>query len=108
MRWSTKTGQSVPLLQLIAAGDPAGGAEVLIWPALPGLRRAVRRTHARPGDNVIKDNLCSHKGKAVRQAIRRSGARLLFLPPYGPNSRSQPNRTGLRQVTCTPILDHLA
>ena len=35
----------------------------------------------KPGDVVILDNLGSHKGKAVRRAIRASGARLLFLPP---------------------------
>jgi putative transposase len=35
-----------------------------------------------PGDIVIMDNLGSHKGKAVRRAIRRAGARLLFLPKY--------------------------
>lgn len=35
----------------------------------------------KPGDVVILDNLGSHKGKAVRQAIRAVGARLLFLPP---------------------------
>ena len=38
-----------------------------------------------PGDIVIMDNLGSHKGKAVRQAIRSAGARLLFLPPYSPD-----------------------
>ena len=38
-----------------------------------------------PGDIVIMDNLGSHKGKAVRQAIRAVGARLLFLPPYSPD-----------------------
>jgi len=37
------------------------------------------------GDVVIMDNLGSHKGKAVRQAIRSVGARLLFLPPYSPD-----------------------
>ena len=35
-----------------------------------------------PGDLVIMDNLGSHKGKAVRRAIRAAGAKLLFLPPY--------------------------
>ena len=35
-----------------------------------------------PGDIVIMDNLGSHKGKAVRRAIRAAGAKLLFLPPY--------------------------
>jgi transposase len=38
-----------------------------------------------PGDIVIIDNLGSHKGKAVRQAIRQAGARLLFLPKYSPD-----------------------
>ena len=39
----------------------------------------------RPGDIVILDNLGSHKGKAVRRAVRAAGARLLFLPPYSPD-----------------------
>ena len=39
----------------------------------------------KPGDIVIMDNLGSHKGKAVRNAIRAAGARLLFLPPYSPD-----------------------
>jgi len=38
-----------------------------------------------PGDIVIMDNLGSHKGKAVRAAIRAAGAKLLFLPPYSPD-----------------------
>jgi transposase len=39
----------------------------------------------KPGDIVVMDNLGSHKGKAVRAAIRAAGARLLFLPPYSPD-----------------------
>lgn len=39
----------------------------------------------KPGDVVIMDNLSSHKGKAVRTAIRKAGAHLLFLPPYSPD-----------------------
>jgi transposase len=39
----------------------------------------------RPGDIVVIDNLGSHKGKAVRQAIRAAGAKLFFLPPYSPD-----------------------
>ena len=31
------------------------------------------------------DNLGSHKGKAVRQAIRAAGAKLIFLPKYSPD-----------------------
>lgn len=38
-----------------------------------------------PGDVVIVDNLGSHKGKAVRRAIRGAGAKLFFLPPYSPD-----------------------
>jgi transposase len=37
------------------------------------------------GDVVVMDNLGSHKGKAVRRAIRRAGAHLIFLPPYSPD-----------------------
>jgi len=36
---------------------------------------------------VIMDNLVSHKGAAVRSAIRAAGAKLLFLPP----SSADPN-----------------
>ena len=39
----------------------------------------------RPGDVVVMDNLGSHKGVAVRRAIREAGAHLLFLPPYSPD-----------------------
>jgi transposase len=38
-----------------------------------------------PDDIVILDNLGSHKRPAVRQAIRATGARLFFLPPYSPD-----------------------
>ena len=38
-----------------------------------------------PGDIVIMDNLGSHKAKAVRQAIRAAGAKLVFLPKYSPD-----------------------
>lgn len=37
------------------------------------------------GDIVIMDNLGSHKGAAVRKAIRAAGAKLIFLPPYSPD-----------------------
>jgi len=39
----------------------------------------------KPGDIVVLDNLGSHKGQAVRRAIRAAGAHLLFLPPYSPD-----------------------
>ena len=38
-----------------------------------------------PGDVVIMDNLPAHKGTAIREAIERVGARLVFLPPYSPD-----------------------
>lgn len=38
-----------------------------------------------PGDIVVMDNLGSHKGKAVRDAIKAAGARLWFLPKYSPD-----------------------
>jgi len=38
-----------------------------------------------PGDIVIRDNRGSHKGAAVRLAIRKVGARLIFLPKYSPD-----------------------
>jgi len=38
-----------------------------------------------PGDIVVMDNLSSHKGAAVREAIEARGARLVFLPPYSPD-----------------------
>ena len=38
-----------------------------------------------PGDIVIMDNLGSHKGKAMRRAIRAAGARLFYLPKYSPD-----------------------
>jgi hypothetical protein len=37
------------------------------------------------GDIVVMDNLGSHKGRAVRAAIRAAGAKLFFLPAYSPN-----------------------
>src|SRR5690349_16143063 len=39
----------------------------------------------KPGDIVVMDNLGSHKGRAVRRAIRAAGAKLFFLPPYSPD-----------------------
>lgn len=38
-----------------------------------------------PGDIVVMDNLGSHKGEAVRHAVRAAGAKLFFLPKYSPD-----------------------
>jgi transposase len=37
------------------------------------------------GDIVVMDNLTSHKGKGVRDAIRSAGAHRIFLPAYSPD-----------------------
>jgi transposase len=39
----------------------------------------------RPADIVVMDNLPAHKPAAVRAAITRAGATLLYLPPYSPD-----------------------
>lgn len=39
----------------------------------------------RPGDLVVMDDLGSHKGRAVRQAIRGAGGKLFLLPKYSPD-----------------------
>ena len=44
-----------------------------------------------PGDIVVRDNLGSHKGRAVRAAIRAAKARLFFPPPTRQTS-TQSNR----------------
>ena len=38
-----------------------------------------------PGDIVVMDNLRSHKGHAIRVAIRAAKAKLFFLPAYSPD-----------------------
>jgi DDE superfamily endonuclease len=55
-----------------------------------------------PGDIVIMDNLGSHKGKAVRQAIRKVGAKLLFLPKYSPTSTRSSNSSPSSSTICAP------
>ena len=48
---------------------------------------------SRPGDIVVMDNLGSHKGSAIRRAIRAAGARLLFLPTYSSASLRKTQNT---------------
>jgi transposase len=38
-----------------------------------------------PGQLVVMDNLSTHTGEKVRQAIEAKGCRLLFLPSYSPD-----------------------
>jgi transposase len=58
---------------------PINGETFLAW-----VRQMLIPT-LKPRDIVVLDNLGSHKGSAVRQAIREAGARLLFLPAYSPD-----------------------
>lgn len=60
-------------------GGPINGERFLIY-----VEQVLAPT-LRPGDIVIMDNLGSHKSKAVRQAIRKVGAKLIFLPKYSPD-----------------------
>jgi transposase len=73
----------------------------------------------RPGDIVVMDNLGSHKGAAVRQAIEAAGAELRFLPPYSPDFNPIENAFSklkallrkaaarTRDVLCTAVADAL-
>lgn len=38
-----------------------------------------------PGNIVCMDNLNAHKNKRVKEAIERTGATILYLPPYSPD-----------------------
>jgi transposase len=60
-------------------GGPINGEVFLAW-----VKESLAPT-LKPGEIVIMDNLGSHRGKAVRQAIRRAGAKLIFLPKYSPD-----------------------
>ncbi len=48
-----------------------------------------------PGDIVVMDKLGSHKSCRVRDLIEAAGAKLRFLPPYGPGF--SPARTPSRK-----------
>jgi hypothetical protein len=51
------------------------------------------------GDLVIMDNLGSHKPKAVRYALRRAGAKLLFLPKYSLTSTRSSSSSPSSSIT---------
>jgi transposase len=82
-RWTTMTFLAGLRLDGIIApcviDGPINGPTFLAWVTqflVPTLR---------PGDIVVLDNLGSHKGRAIRRAIRDAGAHRLFLPPYSPD-----------------------
>ena len=82
-RWKTMTfiaalgcgGIQAPCL----FDGPINGEVFLAW-----VRESLVPT-LKAGQIVIMDNLGSHRGKAVRRAIREAGAKLLFLPKYSPD-----------------------
>ena len=82
-RWKTMTFIAALRQGEIAApclfDGPINGEVFLAW-----VRQILVPT-LKPGEVVIMDNLGSHRGKAVRRAIREAGAKLLFLPKYSPD-----------------------
>lgn len=62
---------------------PINGATFTAW-----VEQCLVPTH-KPGEVVVMDNLGSHKGKAVRRAIRQARAHLLFPPPYSPDLKAK-------------------
>lgn len=82
-RWKTATFLAALRHDRIAApclfDGPINGERFLAY-----VEQALVPT-LQPGDIVIMDNLGSHKGKAVRRAIRNAGAKLIFLPKYSPD-----------------------
>ena len=82
-RWTTMTFLAALRHDRLTApclfDGPLNGQSFLAWvhqALLPTLNN---------GDVVIMDNLGSHKGIAVRKALRTVGAKLFFLPPYSPD-----------------------
>ena len=82
-RWTTMTFLAGLRIQGIVApcvvDGPINGQIFLAWVKqflIPTLR---------PGDIVVLDNLGSHKGQAVRRALREVGAHRFLLPPYSPD-----------------------
>jgi transposase len=82
-RWTTMTFLAALRHDRITApclfDGPLNGQSFLAW-----VHQALLPTLS-SGDVVIMDNLGSHKGIAVRKALRTVGAKLFFLPPYSPD-----------------------
>ena len=71
--------------RLRVAIDVAGQLSGLSGGASGSVTAGKRRRLDPPGDGVVLDDLGSHEGKAVRQAIRKAGAHLIFLPGHSPD-----------------------
>lgn len=53
----------------------------------------------KPGEIVVMDNLSSHKGVGIRRAIEKTGATLIYLPPYSPDfSPIEPAFSKIKQM----------
>jgi putative transposase len=82
-RWRTMTFIAALRQDKITApclfDGPINGEVFLAW-----VKESLAPTLTQ-GEIVVMDNLGSHKGKAVRHAIRSAGAKLLFLPKYSPD-----------------------
>ncbi len=53
----------------------------------------------KPGDVVVMDNLSSHKCVGIREAVEKTGASLIYLPPYSPDySPIEPAFSKIKQL----------
>lgn len=82
-RWQTNT-----LIQAIAL-DGTRAAMVLDGPinsvSFAGFCDWLLAPTLKPRDLVVMDNLSSHKSRAAIHAIERTGAKVVYLPPYSPD-----------------------
>jgi transposase len=81
--WKTTTFTAGLRLDGLTAPMLLDGA--MNGPAFLAYAEQVLAPELRPGDLVIMDNLPAHKMSAVREAIEKTGASLLLLPPYSPD-----------------------
>ena len=87
-RWRTTT----VIAALRAAALRADGitAPLVLEGAINGQRflayvRQFLAPALRPGDELVPDNLGSHKVAGVREAVEAAGATFRYLPPYSPD-----------------------
>jgi len=76
---------------LMASLSLQGMGEALVWEGAADastfeayIQQVLAPSLAR-GQIVVMDNLSSHQGKQVRQAIEARGCQLVFLPTYSPD-----------------------